>query len=288
MVHKVAGGHVGAWRGVAGRPGCWARPESRLRSPLRRLGPPPSTCTGPGKAETTTAAAASQRAVFKQYCAHLSQRAMKKAGAVPVAFDADGLWDIAANAPTWEKVVLKMRAGLMPPAGAPQPDKAARDAFLGWLEGELDRAAGGASEPGPHRAVPSAEPHRVPERRSRSARPRPRRLVAAAGRRCELRVRQHRGRAEDVADADGAVPRRGAEGQPPGGRHARPGSVDRLLPHRRRPAAGRPSARLAARHARRHAGQLRVPGGRRVRDSRPARARPQRKRAAYIDRSTSR
>ena len=77
---------------------------------------------------------------------------MKKAGTVPVAFDADGLWDIAANAPTWEKVVLKMRAGVMPPAGAPRPDKTARGAFLGWLEGELDRAA--AARPNPGRTEP--------------------------------------------------------------------------------------------------------------------------------------
>ncbi len=104
------------------------------------------------KADTTTAAAPSQRAVFKQYCLSCHNETMKKAGAVPVALDADGLWDIAANAPTWEKVVLKMRAGVMPPAGVPHPDKAARAAFLGWLEGELDRAS--AARPNPGRTEP--------------------------------------------------------------------------------------------------------------------------------------
>jgi mono/diheme cytochrome c family protein len=100
------------------------------------------------KADTTTASAPSQRAVFKQYCLSCHTETMKKAGAVPVALDADGLWDIAANAATWEKVVLKMRAGVMPPAGAPHPDRAARAAFLGWLEGELDRASAVRLNPG--------------------------------------------------------------------------------------------------------------------------------------------
>ena len=34
-----------------------------------------------------------------------------------------------------------MRAGVMPPAGMPRPDQGGHDAFLAWLEGELDRAA---------------------------------------------------------------------------------------------------------------------------------------------------
>ena len=104
------------------------------------------------KADTTTAAASPQRAVFKQYCLSCHNETMKKAGTVPVALDADRLWEVSANAPTWEKVVLKMRAGVMPPAGAPRPDKATRAAFLGWLEGELDRVA--AVRPNPGRTEP--------------------------------------------------------------------------------------------------------------------------------------
>ena len=104
------------------------------------------------KADTTTAAASPPRAVFKQYCLSCHNETMKKAGTVPVALDADRLWEVSANAPTWEKVVLKMRAGVMPPAGAPRPDKPTRAAFLGWLEGELDRVA--AVRPNPGRTEP--------------------------------------------------------------------------------------------------------------------------------------
>ena len=77
---------------------------------------------------------------------------MKKAGTVPVALDADGLWDIAANAPTWEKVVLKMRAGVMPPAGAPHPDKTrARRSSAGSRASSIARAA---ARPNPGRTEP--------------------------------------------------------------------------------------------------------------------------------------
>ena len=100
----------------------------------------------------TPATINTQRAVFSQYCLTCHNQRMKQAGTVPVAFEGDALWDIAANAATWEKVVLKMRAGVMPPAGAPHPDKSIRASFLGWLEGELDRAA--AARPNPGRTEP--------------------------------------------------------------------------------------------------------------------------------------
>ncbi|HTC88184.1 MAG TPA: DUF1592 domain-containing protein, partial [Bryobacteraceae bacterium] len=54
------------------------------------------------------------------------------------------------NAETWEKVVRKVRAGMMPPAGAPRPDRKTLDAFAGAVEGALDRAA--AANPNPGRA----------------------------------------------------------------------------------------------------------------------------------------
>ena len=68
--------------------------------------------------QSVSVAPAAQRAVFKQYCLTCHSEALKKAGTVPIALDSDTLWDIAASAPTWEKVVLKMRAGVMPPAKA--------------------------------------------------------------------------------------------------------------------------------------------------------------------------
>jgi len=52
------------------------------------------------------------------------------------------------NADTWEKVVVKLRTGMMPPSGARRPDRSMIDAFASSLETALDRAAAGKSNPG--------------------------------------------------------------------------------------------------------------------------------------------
>ena len=49
---------------------------------------------------------------------------------------------------TWEKVVRKLRGGLMPPPGRPRPDATASDAFRAALERNLDGAAAAHPNPG--------------------------------------------------------------------------------------------------------------------------------------------
>ncbi len=49
---------------------------------------------------------------------------------------------------TWEKVVRKVRVGMMPPQGAPAPTQAERGALVAWVEGELDHAAAERPHPG--------------------------------------------------------------------------------------------------------------------------------------------
>jgi len=62
---------------------------------------------------------------------------LKTAG---LALDTVSLDDIAGNAEVLEKVVLKLKTGLMPPAGAPRPDRAVLDGFAAALETHLDKA----------------------------------------------------------------------------------------------------------------------------------------------------
>jgi hypothetical protein len=78
---------------------------------------------------------------------------MKAQGTVPVALDSLDAANVSANPELWEKVVLKMRAGAMPPANASRPEKAVRDGFLSWIESELDRAAASRPNPGRTEAV---------------------------------------------------------------------------------------------------------------------------------------
>ena len=126
---------------------------------------------------------------------------------------------VGKDAAAWEKVVRKVRTGMMPPSGARRPERALLDAFASDLEGRLDRAAApGASLDAPSAASP--EPDRIRERRSRSAGARRRRRDAAAGRCLERRIRQHRGRARRLAVAHRKLRIGRDEDQPPGGRRS--------------------------------------------------------------------
>jgi mono/diheme cytochrome c family protein len=102
--------------------------------------------------QTTSSATTPHKALLDRYCLTCHTQRLKERGTVPIALDALDLSQVGANAETWEKVVLKMRAGLMPPAGAPRPEKAAHDAFAAWLESELDRHA--TTRPNPGRTEP--------------------------------------------------------------------------------------------------------------------------------------
>ena len=74
----------------------------------------------------------SNKALFDKYCLTCHTQRMKERGTVPIALDTLDITKVGADAAVWEKVVLKMRAGLMPPAGAPRPDKTSHDAFATW------------------------------------------------------------------------------------------------------------------------------------------------------------
>jgi hypothetical protein len=55
---------------------------------------------------------------------------------------------VANESDTWEKVVVQLRSRAMPPPNMPRPDAATYAAVATWLEGELDRAAAAAPNPG--------------------------------------------------------------------------------------------------------------------------------------------
>jgi hypothetical protein len=108
----------------------------------------------PGGSAPATAAPARQQAqqTLQRYCVSCHSEAMKQRGTVPVAFDRLDTANIAADAATWERINRKVRTGLMPPAGMPRPDRAGHDAFVGWIEHELDGAA--TARPNPGRTEP--------------------------------------------------------------------------------------------------------------------------------------
>ena len=82
----------------------------------------------------------SQRALLDRYCVTCHTQRQKERGAVPIALDTPDVSNIPAQAELWEKVIRKMRGGLMPPPGLPRPDSTASQNLVSWLERELDRA----------------------------------------------------------------------------------------------------------------------------------------------------
>ena len=90
---------------------------------------------------------ASVQPLLDQYCVTCHNERLKTGG---LALDALKPDRIAADAETWEKVVRKVRAGLMPPAGAKRPDRGSLDAFAAAIEGTIDHVA--ANNPNPGRA----------------------------------------------------------------------------------------------------------------------------------------
>jgi hypothetical protein len=65
-----------------------------------------------------------------------------------LSLDAPGVADASAHAEIWEKVIRKVRGGMMPPAGAPRPSTDARTALVSYLETSLDRRRPGVAQPG--------------------------------------------------------------------------------------------------------------------------------------------
>jgi len=63
-------------------------------------------------------------------------------------FDKVNVLAVAENAETWEKVVRKVGAGMMPPASQARPDPTAQAQFLAYLERELDAHARAEPNPG--------------------------------------------------------------------------------------------------------------------------------------------
>jgi hypothetical protein len=87
-------------------------------------------------------------ALIKQYCVGCHNERLKTSGLVLENRDYSRL---AQDAQVWEKVIRKVRAGEMPPAGVPHPEKAALETLSLWLEGSLDAAA--AANPNPGRTM---------------------------------------------------------------------------------------------------------------------------------------
>ena len=205
--------------------------------------------------------AAEQTRVVTTYCATCHSERGKAGGLSLASFDAMKAHE---QPEVIEKMIRKLRAGMMPPPGAKRPEAAQIDAARRRARGAHGRVRGQQPQPG-LAAVPAPDARRVPARGPGPARPRRRRHA----RTCRPTPRRHG--FDNIAEAQSFSPalldgylRAAVAGQPPGHRRQAGGADLGHLPR----AAGRVADALrrghAARLARRHRRGAQLPRRRRL------------------------
>jgi hypothetical protein len=107
-----------------------------------------ATPATPVKAAAAPAYAA-QKAVLDEYCQKCHNN---RARIGNLSLEELNVARVKDNVEDWEKVVRKLRAGMMPPPDQARPDKATYVGLVTWLENELDRSASPYTPaPGLHR-----------------------------------------------------------------------------------------------------------------------------------------
>jgi hypothetical protein len=86
-----------------------------------------------------------QRALLNQYCVTCHN---DKARTANFSLQSADINAVADHPEIWERVIRKLRAGMMPPPGMPRPPLDKYEQLRDWLEGAIDRKAGAHPNPG--------------------------------------------------------------------------------------------------------------------------------------------
>src|SRR5262249_14300718 len=122
-----------SWTKVAGISSalCLALVQMQAQTPVAPAGQSPAT--------------SSQRQFLDRYCATCHNDRLKTGG---LSLERVDVSKLDAKPELWEKVVRKLRTGVMPPPNMLQPSKAERLALVTWLETSLDAASAANPNPG--------------------------------------------------------------------------------------------------------------------------------------------
>ena len=137
-VSVLAGILAATWAGlVAAQNGGTAKPAAPAPAAARPR-PAPIVASPAATPAANTGNQAATRALLDQYCVTCHNARVKTANLLLDQLDLARLGDHVDVA---ETLVRKVRAGLMPPPSAKRPERAALQAMITWMEGELDRSA---------------------------------------------------------------------------------------------------------------------------------------------------
>src|SRR5262245_43223236 len=114
--------------GQSSQPAKQSKPTSTHQA---RPQSPPQPPTVGAQSPSDAPDSATQRALVDQYCVVCHNARLKTAG---LLLDELDLAHLGNHAEIGEKVVRKLRAGLMPPAGRRRPDAATLESVIGWME----------------------------------------------------------------------------------------------------------------------------------------------------------
>src|SRR5262245_6891441 len=117
--------------GFQARPLAQSAPQVKAAQPSSATGGVPS--------------ASNHRRPLDRYCVTCHNQRLVTGG---LPLDEVDVANPGDRAEIWEKVVRKLRAGMMPPPNVPQPSIEDRQALVSWLETSLDRAAAAKPAPG--------------------------------------------------------------------------------------------------------------------------------------------
>ena len=99
----------------------------------------------PRGAHLLPADAAPVQLLVDQYCAGCHNPSARKGD---LDLDSIRSQEVVRNASVWEKVVRKLRARQMPPAGTNRPDEGTYNVVIKWLSDSLDKASAARPDPG--------------------------------------------------------------------------------------------------------------------------------------------
>jgi len=92
-----------------------------------------------------TATPQTAKTVLDQYCVGCHNDKLKTAN---LSLEKADLAIAGEHPEIWERVIRKMRAGMMPPPGMPRPPLATYEGVRDWLEAEIDKRAAAHPNPG--------------------------------------------------------------------------------------------------------------------------------------------